>query len=208
MVGTIEVEGESREDVLAQGLAQLGLREADVDVETVESGKKFLGFLGRSAVRLRIQFDDDALRLAAAREALERLIGGIGIEARVEAELRDGAAHLEVLSPELGILIGRRGETLDALEYLVDRIVNRPPEERIRVVVDAEGYREKMADQLRAMATRLAKRAMRIGEPVVCKPMNARDRRHVHMALKDVEGVETLSEGEGAFRRVVISPTP
>ena len=73
-MGTIEIEGETREDALVQGLARLGLREEDVDVETVETGKRFFGFLGRSSVRLRIHYEDGSLRLTAAREALERLI--------------------------------------------------------------------------------------------------------------------------------------
>ena len=206
-MGTIEVEGESREDALAQGLAQLGLQKADVDIETVDSGKRFLGILGRStAVRLRIHYSDGADRLDAARETLERMIAGMGFEASTEARLLDGEARLEITGGELSLLIGRRGETLDALEYLVDQIANRPPHERIRIVLDAEGYRERTAERLREMALRLAEKAARTGERIPCRPMNARDRRVVHLALRDEAGVETFSEGEGAFRRVVISP--
>ena len=207
-MGTIEVEGESREDALAQGLAQLGLQKADVDIETVDSGKRFLGILGRSPVRLRIHYGDGADRLHAARETLERLLAGMGFEVSIDARLLDGEARLEIAGEEPGLLIGRRGETLDALEYLVDRIVNRPPHERIRIVLDAEGYRERTAEQLREMALRLAEKAARTGERIPCRPMNARDRRVIHLALRDEAGVETFSEGEGAFRRVVISAAP
>ena len=207
-MGTIEVEGESREDALAQGLAQLGLQKADVDIETVASGKRFLGILGRSPVRLRIHYGDGADRLHAARETLERLLAGMGFEVSIDARLLDGEARLEIAGEEPGLLIGRRGETLDALEYLVDRIVNRPPHERIRIVLDAEGYRERTAEQLREMALRLAEKAARTGERIPCRPMNARDRRVIHLALRDEAGVETFSEGEGAFRRVVISAAP
>ena len=207
-MGTIEVEGESREDALAQGLAQLGLREADVDIETVDSGKRFLWILGRSPVRLRIHYTEGADRLDAARETLEHLLAGMGFEALINARLLEGEARLEITGEELGLLIGRRGETLDALEYLVDRVVNRPPHERIRITLDAEGYRERTAEQLREMALRLSEKAARTGERIPCRPMNARDRRVIHLALRDEAGVETFSEGEGAFRRVVISPAP
>ena len=207
-MGTIEVEGESREDALAQGLARLGLREADVDIETVDSGKWFLGILGRSPVRLRIHYTEGADRLDAAGKTLEHLLAGMGFEASINARLLEGEARLEITGEELGLLIGRRGETLDALEYLVDRIVNRPPHERIRIILDAEGYRERTAEQLREMALRLAEKAARTGERIPCRPMNARDRRVIHLALRDEAGVETFSEGEGAFRRVVISPAP
>ena len=207
-MGTIEVEGESREDALAQGLARLGLREADVDIETVDSGKWFLGILGRSPVRLRIHYTEGADRLDAARETLEHLLAGMGFEAPINARLLEGEARLEITGEELGLLIGRRGETLDALEYLVDRIVNRPPHERIRIILDAEGYRERTAEQLREMALRLSEKAARTGERIPCRPMNARDRRVIHLALRDEAGVETFSEGEGAFRCVVISPAP
>ncbi|MFQ5912503.1 MAG: RNA-binding cell elongation regulator Jag/EloR [Nitrospinota bacterium] len=207
-LGTLEIEAESREDALAQGLTRLGLQEEDVEVETVESRRGLLGFLGRSPIRLRIHFNDLALRLAAARETLEQLIGRMGLEAPIEADLRDGAVHLNIRGRQLGILIGRRGETLDALECLVERMVNRPPHERIRIHLDAEGYRERTAENLRDMATRLARKAVRTGRPVTCRPMNARDRRLVHTAVRDIAGVETFSEGEGSFRRVVISPAP
>jgi spoIIIJ-associated protein len=235
-MGTLEVEGNTKEGALAQGLAQLGLKETDVEVETVKVGKGILDFLSRSPVRLRIHFKDedlppppaaepppvsapsglaDGLPLeegsegdgpTAAREALERLIGGMGFEATVEAQLLEGTAHLEIQSDSVSLLIGKRGETLDALEYLVERMVNRPPRPRLRVVVDAEGYRERAAEKIRDMARRLAERASETGEPAVCRPMNSRDRRIIHMALRDFEGVETSSQGEGAFRRVVISP--
>ena len=205
-MGSIEIEGETCEEALAKGLEQLGLSEGDVDVEKIESNRKVLGILGRSGVRLRLHYADSLARLCAAREALNRLIGGMGFEASVDAKLDDDDAHLNIRGEHLGFLIGRRGETLDALEYLVDRIVNRPPHERIRILLDAEGYRERSAEQVRALAYRLARKAKRQREPVSCRPMNSRDRRIVHMALRDDEEVETHSEGEGGFRRVVISP--
>ncbi|MFQ5691621.1 MAG: RNA-binding cell elongation regulator Jag/EloR [Nitrospinota bacterium] len=206
-MGTLEIEGGSREEALSQGLARLGLGEEDVEVEELGGGKRLLGLLGRSAVRLRIHFEDGAERLAAARETLEAIVSAMGIETAVEARFHEGAAHLDIQSEQVGLLIGRRGETLDALEYLVDRIVNRPPNDRVRIVLDAEGYRDRNAEKLRDLAARLAERARRTGRRVACKPMNARDRRLVHMALREMDGVETFSEGEGSFRRVIISPT-
>lgn len=204
-MGTFEIEGEGREAALAEALARLGLGEAEVDVETVEGGE---GLLGPSPVRLRIRFDDGLLRARAAREALEELIRRMGMQASADLEFREGVARLDIRSGQAGLLIGRRGETLDALEHLVDRIVNRPPHERIRVVLDGEGYRGRAEERLRDLAVQMADKAKRTGQAVACKPMSARDRRIIHMALREDAEVETLSEGEGAFRRVVISPKP
>lgn len=136
------------------------------------------------------------------REILERM----GIDAEVSAFDDGERVILDAHGSESGLIIGKKGATLDALQYLVNRIVYKKPGEASLIIVDAEGYRGRREDSLADLARRLADKAMRSGRPVPVEPMNAHDRRVVHMALADHPGVTTESEGEGPSRRVVIFP--
>ena len=129
---------------------------------------------------------------------------GAPVEIYVEKS-REDALSLRLIGDTLGILIGHRGETLDALQYLTSLQVNRGHEEYIRVTLDTENYRAKREDSLRRYAVRMANRAEKTGRRVVLEPMNPYERRVIHTALQDHERVETHSEGEEPGRRVVIT---
>jgi spoIIIJ-associated protein len=152
----------------------------------------------------------DSSALAKTREdaatALREILDRMGIEAEVSAFDDGERVILDAHGAESGLVIGKKGATLDALQYLVNRIVFKTPGERPLVVVDAEGYRGRREDTLVDLAKRLAEKAERSGRPVPAEPMSAHDRRVVHMALADHPGVTTESEGEGPARRVVIFP--
>lgn len=136
------------------------------------------------------------------REILERM----GVDAEVSAFDDGERIILDAHGSESGLVIGKKGATLDALQYLVNRIVFKKPGESAGITVDAEGYRGRREDSLTDLARRLAEKAIRSGRPVPVEPMNAHDRRVVHMALADHPEVTTESEGEGMARRVVIFP--
>jgi spoIIIJ-associated protein len=152
----------------------------------------------------------DSSALAKTREdaatALREILDRMGIEAEVSAFDDGERVILDAHGAESGLVIGKKGATLDALQYLVNRIVFKTPGERPLVVVDAEGYRGRREDTLVDLAKRLAEKAERSGRPVPAEPMSAHDRRIVHMALADHPAVTTESEGEGPSRRVVIFP--
>ena len=141
------------------------------------------------------------------------LLGGIldrlGVCCRIEARpgADPGVIQLDVMGDAGGLLIGRRGQTLDALEYLVNRIVTRNEDMTAgRIAIDVEGYRERRREYLDALARRLAQKAKETGSAVTLNPMSPRDRRIVHLALKSYAGVATRSEGEGHYRKLVILP--
>jgi spoIIIJ-associated protein len=152
----------------------------------------------------------DSNALANAREAaatvLRDILERMGIEAEVSAFDDGERIILDAHGTESGLVIGKKGATLDALQYLVNRIVFRQPGERPLIVVDAEGYRGRREDSLVDLAKRLAEKVQRSGKPLPVEPMSAHDRRVVHMALADHPHVTTESEGEGPARRVVIFP--
>jgi len=148
--------------------------------------------------------------LAEKREEAARVLRDILERMSVDAEVSafdDGERIvLDAHGSESGLVIGKKGATLDSLQYLVSRIVFRNPGEASPIIVDAEGYRGRREDSLADLAKRLAEKVVRSGRPVPVEPMSAQDRKVVHKTLADHSGVRTESEGEGTARRVVIFP--
>ena len=130
----------------------------------------------------------------------------MGVEVEVSAFDDGERIILDTHGAEVGLVIGKKGSTLDSLQYLVNRIVYQRPGEGKMIVVDSEGYRGRREDALTDLAKKLAEKALKSGKPVQVDPMNPHDRRIVHMALADHPDVSTESEGEGMGRRVVIFP--
>ena len=157
---------------------------------------------------------DEAAADAQTRKALgfvRTLMDRMQMNAEVNLAPNDGEGtpdeiRIEIEGPDAGRIIGKKGNVLDAIQYLTARAVVRPGEPRRHIMVDAEGYRARHEDQLSQMAKKLAQRVATEGKVITFDPMNARDRRVVHMAIKDVPGVRTESSGEGPDRRVQIIP--
>ena len=152
----------------------------------------------------------EAQAVAAVRELIERVVRAFGLHARVDLS-DDGARILARLEgDDLGLLIGRHGQTIDALQYLANVIVRRTDEaggDR-EVVVDAHGYRQRRERTLTELATRTVEQVLRTGRPVELEPMTPVERKIVHLAIEPVSGVETTSEGAEPNRRVVVVPAP
>ncbi|HEX2436628.1 MAG TPA: RNA-binding cell elongation regulator Jag/EloR [Solirubrobacterales bacterium] len=140
------------------------------------------------------------------REVVERVLDALEIDADVEITEDDDVITARVEDDDLGLLIGRHGQTIDALQLLCYRAAFQGKEERKRVVVDAAGYRDRRQELLGRQADTAAERALRSGNPVELEPMSAQERRVVHDHLKERAGVETYSEGDEPDRRVVVAP--
>lgn len=143
-----------------------------------------------------------------AREILSRLVAPLDAGATIGAQAGDPAEGilLSVDGEEVGVLIGRRGQTLDALQYLTTRIVSHKQGRPVRLEVDAGHYRRRRQESLEDLARRMADKAHEAGRPISLGPFNSQDRRVVHMALKDRDGIATLSRGRGELKKVVIQP--
>jgi spoIIIJ-associated protein len=191
--------------------------EADESVSADESAEGAEGDDGakRRKRRRRKKRDPEAEVTAddRAQKALE-FVRDLLVEMEMDCEVRlrrprpeaEGEVMLEVTGRDSGRIIGKKGQVLSALQFLTNRVVNRPGEERRYVTVDAEGYRSRRDSSLATMARRLGKQAVVEGKIITFEPMNPRDRRVVHMALAKFEGVVTKSDGEGDQRRVQIIP--
>lgn len=164
----------------------------------------------QSAAPAEAAEQNDDSRAQRALEFVREVVSKMGMSATVDLDEPQIESpleiHLEISGPDSARLIGKKGQVLAALQYLANRVVNRPGLERRYVIVDAEGYHARREETLSTMAKRLGKKAMTEGKIITFEPMSARDRRIVHMALKDFEGVVTKSDGEGENRRVQIIP--
>jgi spoIIIJ-associated protein len=143
---------------------------------------------------------------AALEELLEEVADGLGLDVEVDVREGDGVLRGSLRGEAVGLFIGRRGQTIDAVQHLAQRIVFPEGPSPIRVVVDADGYRERRVETLQAEAVQAAEEALRSGGPVELEPMPASERRIVHEYLRERGGVETHSEGDEPQRRLVVSP--
>ncbi|MBU0465679.1 MAG: Jag N-terminal domain-containing protein [Proteobacteria bacterium] len=144
--------------------------------------------------------------VALGIEALQKMVDLITDDAKVSASTESDRLTLSIEGGNSGILIGRKGQTLDAMQFLTDKIINRKSEARVRVKVDIEGYMETRKSNLKHLAHKMADKAKKTGRPATINQMSAQDRRIVHLALKDDNQVRTQSMGDGYYRRLVIFP--
>ncbi len=144
--------------------------------------------------------------IAVGIEAVQKMADLITDDATVSAQTEQDRLTLKIEGGNAGILIGRKGQTLDAMQFLTDKIINRKSEARVRVKVDIEGYMETRKSNLRHLAYKMADKAKKTGRPATINQMSAQDRRIVHLALKDDTSVRTQSMGDGYYRRLVIFP--
>jgi spoIIIJ-associated protein len=152
---------------------------------------------------------EDLLSLACVdlgKVALEKIVAAITIDTDVTVEQIQDRVLYRVSGGNPSVLIGKRGQNLEAIQYLIDKIVNKTNERRIRVQVDAAGYLEKRKENLIRLAERMAEKTHKTGKPSTVGPMNAQDRRVVHITLKNDRGVRTQSVGDGYYRKLMIFP--
>jgi spoIIIJ-associated protein len=214
----VETTGETVGEAKWAALRQLekllpGLDKTAVRFQVVSEGERGLLGVGYAPARVVAVVDEAADAVARdeseagvrARELVERIADGIGVHCRVVVREDDESLTVTCAGPELGLLIGKHGQTIDAIQYLVNAILRRTGLEK-DVVVDAAGYRERRRATLESLAVRSAQRVSRDGERVELEPMTAVERKIVHLRLQDFPGVVTGSEGTEPNRFVVISP--
>lgn len=218
----VETEAKKVEEAIQKACELLQASREDLDVEILENGSS--GFLGIGARKARIRATrkegapvsgkeafsaapGDKNGLAReAQTALRGLLDHLEIKAQVEMKEDGERIYLNILGDGGGLLIGRKGQTLDALEYLVNKMVHKNQEGKKRIVVDTENYRLRREESLVKLAQRLSEKARQLGRPVTISPMNAHDRRIVHLALQNDRSLHTRSTGTGLYRKVIISP--
>jgi spoIIIJ-associated protein len=211
---SLEASGRTVEEAIQKALETLNLSLEEVEVTVVKEGKHGILGLGSEEAVVKVEpragapenMDDKA------KEILETILAQLGVTASVACETKppveggEGVITLDVSGDDLGILIGRRGQTLSALQYVVRLILAHQTQARVPIVIDVEGYKQRRYEALRALAQRMAEQVKTKGRPFTLEPMLAYERRIIHLALANDPDVTTESVGEGESRKVVIVP--
>lgn len=199
-------EAETIEEAKAEALSELGVSEDKVQYEVlVQPEKKKFGLFGGSLAKVRVFYEETPTDVAKAY--LESVLTQLGVSnVVIEAKDTEDGAEFEVNGDDIGFIIGHRGETLDALQYLTGLVVNHINEDYFRVIINIGNYREKREKTLEILGRKLAFKACKTGEKVSLEPMNPYERRIIHTAVQKVRGATSWSEGENLQRHVVIGP--
>lgn len=194
------------EEAKRAALEELNLEEHEVEVEVLEEGSRgFLGLIGTKDAEVKVTEIKNIEKMA--KEFLEKIIVSMDLEATVDVKRKKKDLIIDIVGinpDDKGIIIGKRGNTLDAMQYLLSLFVNKEEDDYIKVVLDIEGYREKRENTLIRLAQRMAEKAISTDRQVKLEPMNPYERRIIHSTLQHVDGVQTFSEGKDPYRRVVI----
>jgi spoIIIJ-associated protein len=205
MLKSIEVSGKSEEEAIQSALEQIGLSRDEVSVEIIERAKAgFLGLKSAPAV-VRVSWQFDETHAERVDKFLKGLFLRMGVKAKPEIIEEEGVISVNLTGEDPGALIGRRGETLDAIQHLTNYVVNRGISGRIRVNVDTENYRERRNEALEHLAEKVASKVAKYRRNMTLEPMNSYERHIIHTALQDYENVTTYSIGTEPNRRIVVA---
>lgn len=204
-LNTVEKTGKTIDEAIELALTELEVTRDRIDYEVLEAPSKGLfGFIGSKLARVRVTVRA-VDPVEAAMQFLVNVFAAMNIEVAMEKMTHDDHVVINLRGEDLGVLIGKHGQTLDALQYLTNLAANRDASERIRLILDVEDYRKRRAETLSRLAMRLADKVKRRGEKVVLEPMSPQERKIIHMALQNDYRVVTYSEGDEPYRKVVIA---
>ena len=201
----IEVSAKTVDDAITEASIKLGTTSDKIEVEVIEKGSTgFLGIKSKPAIIKARKKNDTVDNI---REFLENLFSAMNMEVTIDIKKAedDKVYEVELSGKEMGLLIGKRGQTLDSLQYLTNLAVNKHSDGYIKVKLDTEDYRQRRKDTLENLAKNIAYKVKRTKRPVSLEPMNPFERRVIHSALQGDRYVETHSEGEEPFRHVVVT---
>ena len=199
----IEREGKTAEEALELALNELGVKREQVNLKVLDEGSKgILGFGARQS-KVRVTLKEDPSQTPEG--ILSNLLEKMGIEALIHNDIVDGNMQLIIDTEDPSLLIGRHGQTLDAIQYLINCIFNKSALVKKKIIVNAEGYRERREEMLVELAYRLSSKVKQTGRELVMNPLPPNERRIVHLTLQNDDKVRTYSRGEGPIRSVVIT---
>ena len=202
----IEVSAKTVDDAITEALLKLETTSDKIEYEVIEKGSSgFLGLLGAkpAVIRVRKKFN----LVDTVEQFLQDLFGAMDMVVKSDIDYNEGDRTMNITfsGDEMGILIGKRGQTLDSLQYIISLVVNKESDSYIRVKVDTENYRERRKETLESLAKNIAYKVKRTRRSVALEPMNPYERRIIHSALQNDRYVETHSEGEEPYRKVVVT---
>jgi spoIIIJ-associated protein len=202
---SMEMTGKTIEEAVRLALHELQIEEDRIEYEVLEAPSKGLfGFIGTKPAKIRVTIKPiDPVQVAL--DFLKTVFDLMKLEVQIEKIEQDDSINFNIRGNDLGILIGKHGQTLDALQYLTNLTANRDMDSKVRIILDVEDYRQRRTETLNRLAARLADSVKRRGEKVVLEPMSPNERKIIHMALQNDQRIITYSEGEEPYRKIVIA---
>ena len=205
----LEFEGKTTEEAIEQACEHFQCPPESLDIEILSVGSPGLFGLGGRKARVRVALRDesDADMLPRAQELLEQMLELMGEKATVEGRVdEEERLNLSIDAEDAGLLIGKQGQTLEALQYLLTKMIAKKARRKVRVFIDIESYRARHQASLTQLALKSGEKAKKSGRPITLNPMNPHDRRIVHLALQGDKEIKTMSRGEGLYKKVVVYP--
>jgi len=200
----IEITGKTVEDAINNALTELKVTRDKVEVETIDEGSKgFLNIIGVKPAKIKVTVKRDSLY--EAKTFLTEVLQSMSMKAEIKLKEENNEIKIDLVGPNMGLLIGYRGETLDSLQYLVSLVINKNHDEEYkRVILDTENYRAKREETLKRLASKIAYKVRVSGRVLKLEPMNPYERRIIHSTLQNDAYIYTFSEGDEPYRRVVV----
>ncbi|NLN14588.1 MAG: protein jag [Tissierellia bacterium] len=199
-------EARTVEDAIKEALLELEVTEADVEIEVIEEASRGLfGLIGSKDAKVKVTVVNDPVM--KSKEFLENIFKYMGVVADMEIRREEDGLYIDIVNVDpidKGIIIGKRGNTLDSIQYLLSLTINRDQDRYIRVALDIGNYRQRREETLIRLAEKMADKAKYTNKPVKLEPMNPFERRIIHSALQKYDDITTYSEGVDPYRRVVI----
>ncbi|MDP4133051.1 MAG: RNA-binding cell elongation regulator Jag/EloR [Bacillota bacterium] len=202
----VEKRAKTVDEAVNLALEELKVSIGDVNIEILEETKPLFGILGGKEAKVRVSLKERE-ETSAACDFLKNVTEKLGMKTEFDTSYNEDEERIkvEIKGEGLGLLIGRRGETLDALQYLTNIIVNKKTDSYVKVTLDAENYRSRREEALVVLAKRMADKAVKYKKNMIIEPKNPYERRIIHEALQDYPGVTTYSTGEEPNRKVVVA---
>ncbi len=201
----VEFSGKSVDEAITEACTTLGIESSKLDYEVIEKGSN--GFLGIGSKPAIIKARKKEVVKDAVEEFLSKMFNAmdLSVDIQIDYDEQNRNMNIELKGNEMGILIGKRGQTLDSVQYLASLVANRESDEYVRVKVDTENYRKRRKETLENLAKNIAFKVKKTRKPVYLEPMNPYERRVIHSVLQNDRYVETHSEGEEPYRKVVVT---
>ena len=205
--------GKNVEDALTKALVELGVTSDKVEYEVVEKGSNGILGIGSKPAKINVKIKEEKPIVveeapadieAVIVEFLSKVFDAMNLTVKINVNITEESVDVDLVGDDMGVLIGKRGQTLDSLQYLVSLVVNKKSDKYLRVKLDTENYRERRKETLENLAKNIAFKVKRTKRPVSLEPMNPYERRVIHSALQNDKYVTTKSEGEEPFRHVVV----
>lgn len=196
--------GKTVDDAVEAALTELGVGKDDVEITVLTEGNKGLFGLGSKEAEVKVMVIEKSSE-EIARDFLNTVLEGIGLEASVDISTDEERMNIEISGESMGVIIGRRGETLSALQYLTSLVVNRKTEGYTKISIDTENYKKKREESLIKLANKTAEKVIKYRRNITLDPMNPYERRIVHSSLQGNDKISTFSTGDEPMRRVVVA---